>query len=316
MNVSLRGYLESDAARLAEIATASNIADGRPVVVTHDEILEELAPPNVDPRTDVVVATVDSMIAGYGYTYMLHNPDGDERCYVFGHVDPPMRARGVGRLIAGATIERASELLRTSHGRGQRFLRADCAETNTSARSLFERGGLSPVRWFEELIRPLEEPIALDAPDWLVIGPWDDADSERLRQLKNDAFSDHWGSTPTSQENWEQLTNGYGARRDLSFVAMVDGDAVGLLLTHRYPADDELVGGRHGWIDKLATARNFRGRGIASALIARAVDAYRAQGLTHAALGVDTDSPTGAQTLYASLGFVPLRRTVTYSLTL
>jgi len=316
VTVSLRAFAESDATRLAEIATASNIADGRPVVVTSTEILEELTPPNVEPSLDVVVAVDDDTIVGYGYTYMLHNPDGDERCYAFGFVDPSARGRGIGASILTTTIERAREILSSSHGRGERFVRTDCAVENTAARTLYERAGLTPVRWFSDLARPLDVPLDIATSSDVIIAPWDDFDTEVLRDVKNSAFADHWGSTPTSTENWTQLTDGYGARRDLSFVATIADTPVGLLLTHRFPADDDVVGGRYGWIDKLATLREFRGRGIASSLIAHALAAYREEGLTHAALGVDTDNPTGASRLYSNLGFVPLHGTVTYSLTL
>jgi len=134
--------------------------------------------------------------------------------------------------------------------------------------------------------------------------------------LKNDAFADHWGSTPTSPDNWKQLTSGFGARPDLSFVAVASETPVGLLLTHRYPLDDELIGARQGWIDKLATSREWRGKGVARSLIAHAINAYRTENLTHAALGVDASSQTGANRLYEGLGFTLLRSTVTYSATL
>ncbi|MFM9136719.1 MAG: GNAT family N-acetyltransferase [Actinomycetota bacterium] len=316
MGVNLRPFAATDAARLAEIATAASAADGHPMVVTTEEIEEEFVPPNVDPTKDVVVAVDGEHVVGYGFTYMLHNPDGDERCYVFGHVDPCARARGVGSMVLDATIKRATAILGDSHGRGARYVRADCPVDNGAARTLFERAGLQPVRWFSDLVRPLDTALDVKTPDGITVQPWNDLDNEALRTVKNDAFADHWGSTPTLKENWEQLTDGYGARRDLSFAAVHEGIPVGILLTHRYPLDDGVVGGRYGWIDKLATIRQYRGRGVASALIARTLEAYRNEGLTHAALNVDSDNPTGASKLYAGLGFVPFRNSVTYSLTL
>ena len=316
MTVTLRSFTPDDAPRLAAIATESSCADGQPIAVTAEEILEEFCITNCDPATDVVVACTGEEIVGYGFTYMLHNPGGDERCYVFGHVDPPMRRRGIGSLILDATIRRATEILRSSHGAGDQFVRTDCLDTNADARALFERAGLTPVRWFTELARTIEPPLEAIIPEGVAIEPWSAHPEEVLRTLKNDAFADHWGSTPTSLENWRQLTSGFGARPDLSFVAVANETPVGLLLTHRFPLDDELIGARYGWIDKLATSRSWRGKGIASSLIAHAIDAYRAEHLTHVALGVDASSQTGANRLYESLGFTTLRNTVTYSVTL
>jgi len=58
----------------------------------------------------------------------------------------------------------------------------------------------------------------------------------------------------------------------------------------------------------------WRGRGVASALVVRSLQAFEAAGLSHAALGVDGDNPTGAAHLYRSLGFEPHRRSVTYEI--
>jgi ribosomal protein S18 acetylase RimI-like enzyme len=66
----------------------------------------------------------------------------------------------------------------------------------------------------------------------------------------------------------------------------------------------------------LATLSQWRGRGVATALIAHAIDCYRVKKLTHAALGVDSDSQTRANHLYESIGFTLLHQTTTFSLTL
>ena len=82
----------------------------------------------------------------------------------------------------------------------------------------------------------------------------------------------------------------------------------------RYEADDEVTGRRDGWIMTLGTLAEWRGRGVASALISASLDAFAAAGLTHAALGVDSSSPTGAARLYRSLGFETAARSVMYHL--
>ncbi|MGI8830797.1 MAG: GNAT family N-acetyltransferase, partial [Candidatus Limnocylindria bacterium] len=51
--------------------------------------------------------------------------------------------------------------------------------------------------------------------------------------------------------------------------------------------------------------RPWRRRGLARALMTSSLVAAREAGFTSANLGVDTDSPTGANALYESLGFAP-----------
>ncbi|MFM8626209.1 MAG: GNAT family N-acetyltransferase, partial [Actinomycetota bacterium] len=97
-----------------------------------------------------------------------------------------------------------------------------------------------------------------------------------------------------------------------SFMAFDDDRVVAFLTSHRYDVDDEAIGKTIGWVDHLGTLPTHRRRGIASALIIRALGAYRAEGWTHAAIEVDNDNPTGARGLYGSLGFAPWRGSVTW----
>ena len=63
-------------------------------------------------------------------------------------------------------------------------------------------------------------------------------------------------------------------------------------------------GGGEGVLDSVAVRGPWRRRGLARALIVRALVALRDHGETSAALGVDVDNPNQALTLYESCGFV------------
>jgi ribosomal protein S18 acetylase RimI-like enzyme len=185
--------------------------------------------------------------------------------------------------------------------------------TNTTAGELFQSFNMNAVRWNEDLIIDLNDsPDVLVLPGYSVI-PWDSARDEEARTVKNLAFMDHWGSTPTNEEGWQQLVHGSTAKLDQSFFALDQNEKIiGLLLSHRYESDDETLGKRIGWIDKLATLSEHRGKAVGKSLITHALSAYRRDGLTHAALDVDTENPTGAYGLYTAVGFSTFRGSVTY----
>ena len=62
------------------------------------------------------------------------------------------------------------------------------------------------------------------------------------------------------------------------------------------------------WLERVSVRRRWRRRGVARALIAAAMRATRERGLSTAALGVDTQNPTGALGLYEALGFTVHKR--------
>lgn len=64
-----------------------------------------------------------------------------------------------------------------------------------------------------------------------------------------------------------------------------------------------MTGKRDFYIPLVGTRRAGRKRGIATALLARALAEAQAAGFATASLTVDADSPTGALGLYQRVGF-------------
>lgn len=58
----------------------------------------------------------------------------------------------------------------------------------------------------------------------------------------------------------------------------------------------------------LAVRRPWRKRGVATALLCAAMHAFKAEGLQHAMLGVDTENLSGALRVYERVGFKPVKR--------
>jgi ribosomal protein S18 acetylase RimI-like enzyme len=309
----LRQATHSDLPEIAALISEGLSFDGLTIVQTAEELEEEWGGPYCFLDQDVIVAEHKSHIIGVGYSYFLPSETKEERCYALGTIKPSYRRKGVGTEILQWTTARAEKLLRSTNRTIPKYLRSDVSTSNTSADFLFQKFNMRPVRWNEDLIIDLNQsPEVFVSPGYCVI-PWDTSRDEEARVVKNLAFMDHWGSTPTNEEGWEQLVHGSTAKLDQSFFALdSNNNIVGLLLSHRYESDDEILGKRIGWIDKLATLSEHRGKAIGRSLITHALAAYCRDGLTHAALDVDTENPTGAYGLYTAVGFSTFRGSVTY----
>lgn len=315
--IDLRPACADDLLPLCELHRRAQQHDGVPQLMQLDEMEEELDDEHVSLASDVRVASVDGALAGYAYTFHLPSEVREERCYVFGEVDPEFRRRGVGTALMQWGIGRAEAQLRSSGRSLPKYIRADSYDFIDGAHVLFARVGMRVVRYTDELLRPLEELPPLTQPAEARVIPWPDGRDEEIRVAKNEAFADHWGSTPTAASHWEQMVHGYGARVDLSFIAVdADGRVIGHCLNKRFPSDDELLGRRAAWIDNLGTLRGWRGKGVASSLIAHSLHAFAAADCSHASIAVDSENPTGAAQLYRRLGFQPEHRTVTHEIQL
>lgn len=315
----LRPATTADLPALVALVNRVNHASGTMIQVQPDELAEELQSSlTVMDRDSRLAVDGDGRIVGFVWTIHLPSDDTDERCYVNGGVDPSLTGRGIGRVLADWGVAHARGLHDARPGLQAQTIRVSHQAEDLRSIELFASLGFTPVRWFDDLVRSIDSLPPRRAVDGAVIEPWplDDPLHDGIRLAKNDAFADHWGSSPTTPEGWTELVHGFGGRPDLSFVARgaADGHVVAMLLSHRFPADDALLGRTQAWIDKLGTVRGWRGRGLATALIVEAMHRYAAEGMSHAMISVDADSPTGASRLYRSLGFETVQRYVTTEL--
>ena len=316
-DIALRSLVPSDLPALCAIAQRCQRHDGVEQVAVLEEFEEEFDDEHVVFATDTLGAVDPSTgeLIAYAYTYHLPSDVREERCYVFGGVDPAHRRRGIGTRLMEWGLDRAAAQLDTSTNDIPRYIRTDRPETDAGAAALFAAAGLVEIRYTDEMRRPLDTALTPERPVGVTIVPWPEGRDDDILDAKNAAFADHWGSTPTPAHAWRQMVSGPGARTDLSCIAVDDdGAVVGHCLAKRFPDDDVVTGRREGWIDNLGVRREFRGRGVATALIAHSVDAMRADDLTHAVLMVDSANPTGAVGLYSGLGFAPVRRMIVHQL--
>jgi ribosomal protein S18 acetylase RimI-like enzyme len=108
-------------------------------------------------------------------------------------------------------------------------------------------------------------------------------------------------------------------RTDASTAQSLQGGApvvAGYAMSSRYQADFPVRGYTFGYTDVLGTRRAYRGRKAALAALAASMRAFAEAGMDAAVLDVDTENPSGAQGLYASLGYVKEHGSRMYSIEL
>jgi GNAT superfamily N-acetyltransferase len=283
---------------------------GLPLLTPAQEVVDDLSEPFMDLEVDTRGYWLEGRMVGYGMVW--HRPSGEreERALLYGAVDPDLRGQGIGRDILAWQVERGSESLAGSDPSLPWYLRTAEFEWIEDNHRLYRRFGFEPVRYIKEMIRALEEPVEPRSPESVEIIPWDRSLDEGTRLAMNEAFADHWGSTPMDAEAFGHFIERSAVRLDLSFQA-VDGDeVVGYSLNGFFPDDEEATGRREGWVRSLGVRRPWRGRGVASALLEHSFNAFLDAGMTHSILGVDTENPTGAFGVYERLGYEPLHGTI------
>jgi len=196
----------------------------------------------------------------------------------------------------------------------ERVIRVGAEEHRTELRAQIEAAGFPPARSWVVMRRSLTDlPEPPPLPEGVRIEPWSEVLDEAARLASNEAFADHWGSQPMSQEMWQGIyRNSEVFRRDLSFLAVAGEDVVALCLAEVSEENNTHRGIAEVYVDRVGTRRAHRRSGIASHLVVRTLSAAAAAGLESAALDVDETSHTQATAVYRRLGFEVAERSITY----
>lgn len=270
-----------------------------------------------DPARDTMAGfDADGTMRAYARVEFRHVTSGTHAPYIEGAVHPDWRGRGLG--TAGLTWgeARARQLLSSVTVDLPSRIRVFADEHVAGALDLFASTGFTPLRWYVDMRRDLSTPLPKVAPpDGVTIEPYDAGRQEDVRTAHNESFAvDHFGSSPYGAEEWQlDVLDNEKARLDWSFVALADGRVIGYTFSGAYDQDWEPQGFTEGWTDLVAVRREWRGRGIAGALLVRAMGCFRDAGLEFAGLDVDTANPSGALGTYTRLGYERRRGSVCYS---
>lgn len=291
---------------------AADATDHPNFLTTREEVAEDFESSFVDTALDTLIGVDDSGSAlAYGIALMPPGQDTVVRSILFGAVHPQLRGRGIGRQVLRWQESRALQQLASSHKTLPGWIIGYINERSVATGRLFDRAGFETARYYFELTRALDKPIPdVSLPSDFSIAHPRPEQLEDLRLARNDAFRDHWGSQPTSEEQWGAFTRRPIFRPDLSFVVTAaGGDIAGFVVSEVNEDDWPGQGFSSGYVDLVGVTRAWRGRGIAPAMLASTLNAFRDAGLERAVLDVDSESLTGALRLYEGVGFTPASRT-------
>ncbi len=312
-----RPLTTADAHAMHQSAVADIAADGADSAQTVEEIqpLLEFLQKEL-PHDSLAAFTADGTLAAQAMLFLPPAAEGESlRFNASGTVHHAHRGQGIGAFLMAWMEARARQ---KADGRAA-LIQTNCRDHNQDRIDLFTQQGFQPTRYFYRMQRDLHQPIPdVPLPEGLQLRPWQPELDNATRLAFNDSFQDHFGFFPVNEEIWHVGFSGKPEfRGDLTRLALDDADnVIGFCLCSVNPGRNAQTGWNEGILEDIGVIRGWRKKGIASALIVAAMRALKEAGLDKAALGVDTENPTGALRLYENLGFYAMRRSITFTKTL
>jgi len=294
MGPALTPAVAADAAAVTELVVAVESLLYGPSTFSQADLEEEWT--EVELERDARVVRDGDRVVGYGVVRERSDP-----WRVEAYVHPDAFGRGIGTLLATTLEEDAAR-------GGARRIQNAVLEADAAARTLLESLGYRLVRVFREMRIELDAPPPRpEWPDGLRVVPFDpERDALEFHAADQEAFADHWESTPRDFETWSKL-HFESERFDPALWCVVragDEIAAGAICTA------DTYGG--GFVHALFTRRPWRKQGVGAALLHETFTRFWERGERSIGLGADAESDTGAFRLYERAGMTPALGWVMY----
>ena len=290
-------------------------ADERNLVQTLEDLQREYDDPWSMAETDSLAAwTGEGQLVGLARTFQNPLAEDEVRCFLSVEVHPSQRSSGLEDALLNWAEERGRRRLLSAVVSGPRLLCFGIQDTQLQQQALLEQRGFNEVRNFYRMQRDLSERIpAVQLPGDLALRVYTPDLSDAVHSAFNEAFRDHWSFEPVTAEDWQLFfIERTSFRPDLTYVVMADQEVAGFSFNCVSAEENARRHISEGWIDVLAVRRPWRKRGVATALLCASMHAFKAAGLQHAVLGVDTQNLSGALRVYERVGFKPIKRFIRF----
>jgi mycothiol synthase len=297
--LTTRPPTREEAQNITDLVIACDIFETGAPDFELDDLLTDWHMPGFDLEKDAVVVADGSGIVAYTAFARADHVDV--------YVHPDFRNRDIGTAMLEWSEKRALE--RTPPGVQVRI--GQVITSDEAARALLESRGYAPVRIYWRMAMPLDEQPPPPAwPDGVVVRTFDEErDSRAVYGLVQDAFRDNERHTAESFEEWQAfMIDREAFEPGLWFIAESGGEIVGCVLCPNY--EDE------GWVRQLAVSRDWRRRGLGTALLRQAMREFWRRGRREIGLTVDSWNRTGAKELYEHAGMRVVREHTRFEKTL
>jgi mycothiol synthase len=230
----------------------------------------------------------DGAVAAAGWVEKHHDTG-----IAIGIVHRARRGQGLGSRLVERSENRLQEL-------GVGRVHCMTLAPDSAAESLLAGRGYREVRRFWEMTIELgdDPPPAPVLPDGFRVEAFSAEHAQAFHAALEEAFAEHWEHQPEPFDTWwERQLVKPDHDPSLWFQVREGDEIVGATRN-----DPERSGG--GWIGAIGVRRQWRGRGLAKALLLQSFREFHRRGRRRVGLGVDSENQTGATKLYESVGMV------------
>ncbi len=297
---------ERDYPLLLELNRSSRQADHDSEPITLEVIAHVLA--NMDGLTatqGVVIASLADTPVGYSRLGWYSSRPETRLYYQISFLRQEYRPRGFWPLLVAENERRLRQVAAEHPPVPERYFQAWASDYQKDWIAVLESMGYLVVRRFNNMLYQLGEAPRKPVPAGLEVRP---VQPEQMHSIWEAQKEMNAGLFENVAEDW--LDEKYPAwlanpaNNPRFWQVAWEGDKLaGMVLARIDEQENEKRNRKRGYTEHIYVRPAWRGRGLASALIARSLQVLKEQGMTEAELGVDSENESAAFRLYQNLGY-------------
>jgi ribosomal protein S18 acetylase RimI-like enzyme len=310
-----RGFRgEEDFPHMADVINNMKAADQMDMTFTAENIARDYTHlVRCDTEKDMLFAEVDGEVIAYSRCMWDEELNGDHLYSHFVNLKPAWRGRGIGRAMSQHQQKRMREIASEHPAEALKYFQVWASDTQSWWSDFLTSDGFEPVRYGLTMIRPCAEPLTpLPLPEGLEIRPVKEEQTRQIWDADQEAFQDHWGYVPATEENYKDWLGHRYFQPRLWKVAWDGDEVVGMVGNFIAEDENQEYDRQRGYTEDIFVRRPWRKRGVARSLLTQSIKMFQEMGMEETCLGVDTQNPNGAKRLYESVGYKEIKRHTTY----
>jgi ribosomal protein S18 acetylase RimI-like enzyme len=270
---------------------------------------------NCDFTTDFIVVEVKDQLVGFQRVSWRDLPLDNHLIYIMtGSVHPDWYNHGIGTALADWAETRLKEISKNHEQSKKKYFHSSAWKSAEHRTKFLENRNFEPERYFYIMERKdLRVLPSVALPSGIVLrSPASEADWRKAADCLDEAFRDHWGYVASTENDFQMMIHNPHIRADLTQFAWKENEVIGTLIVYINEETNQKTNSKRGWTEDISVRKPYRGQGIAKAMIFAALQAVKSAGMESAMLGVDTNNPNGALSLYENCGYDPIRTSISY----
>ena len=305
--LKLRRYRgKDDLHAMAAAMTRSREADGLDFVTTEEDLAAEYDNPlDFDPRTDILIAEAEGDTVGLARIWREDREDGRK---VYGHsveLLQEWRGRGIREELFQYNERHIRTIAKRDGREGASFFHVWANDSDNEWKSIIEKNGYRPAQHVLDMDRSLDDIPDMPLPDGFEIRPVRPEHYAKIWEADRESSLLDWDFSESrwDDDHFKTFMKTSVFQPGLWQVAWNGETLAGMVLNYIVEEENRQLGKKRGHTEHVFVREQYRGKGLARALLARSFQVLKDQGMDEATLGMEVENPHDPLRLYEGMGF-------------